>query len=62
MDEEAPKKVAEVRYPYGEQDAWGNSVDALRANLKLTPIERLRKAQRAANSISRLKRAIKRVS
>jgi hypothetical protein len=58
---EDEREVAERRQKYGEQDAWGNSVDSLRANLRLTPIERLRRLERAANSLLELKRALKRI-
>lgn len=43
-----PQVVRANPHPYGEQDAYGNSVGSLRENLKLTPIERLRRAERAA--------------
>jgi hypothetical protein len=41
-------RVAEDRALYGEQDAYGNSIANLRINLKLTPVERIRKAEQAA--------------
>lgn len=53
-------RVAEQRSPYGEQDEWGNDIAMLRANLKLTPEERLRKGQQAAESLTRLLKGIKR--
>lgn len=66
MDEsergEQTQKVAEIRSPYGEQDEWGNSIASLRINLKLTPLERLRKAEQAARSVQELRRALKRTS
>lgn len=52
-----PDRVAEIRTPYGEQDEWGNSIADLRANLKLTPLERLRKAEAAAKGLEELLRA-----
>jgi hypothetical protein len=54
---EEGRKVEEERSRYGEQDAWGNSVDAIRANLRLPPIERLRRASQAARSLARLRNA-----
>jgi len=57
MDES--DKVREAPSPYGEQDAYGNSVDSLRLNLKLTPLERLIKAETAAKGLLRLKHALK---
>ena len=52
-------KVAEQRALNGEQDAWGNSIANLRINLKLTPIERILKAERAARGLAELKSALK---
>lgn len=49
----ATDRVAETRNPYGEQDAWGNSIGSLRANLRLTPLERLRKADRFAEFVKK---------
>ncbi|MBS1716092.1 MAG: hypothetical protein JST30_17325 [Armatimonadetes bacterium] len=60
-DDDDVGEVREAKHPYGEQDAWGNSVDSLRANLKLTPTERLRKAERAARAALRLRNAAKRI-
>gem|GEM_PF-4159562 len=54
-------RVRETKTMYGEQDAWGNSVASLRANLLLSPIERLRKAERAARSLLELRNALKRI-
>lgn len=51
--------VREEKSPYGEQDAWGNSVDSLRLNLKLTPLERLRRAEHAAKEVIKLRNALR---
>lgn len=58
-----PKRdeVAEKRAKYGEQDEWGNDVATLRANLRLTPTQRILKAQRAAESLQELRRALRRI-
>ena len=61
MEDKTPT-VHETRSQYGEQDAWGNSIDSLRINLKLTHLERLIKADRAAKSLHLLKNALKRTS
>lgn len=55
-----PKVVRENPHPYGEQDAYGNSISALRANLKLTPVERLRKAERQLKEAMELRDALRR--
>lgn len=55
-------QVRETRRDYGEQDEWGNSIASLRANLKLTPLERLRKAENAARSLRELRDALKRTN
>jgi len=52
-----PERVAETRNPYGEQDEWGNSIADLRANLKLTPLERLRKAERFSRFVKKYRGA-----
>ena len=39
---------------YGEQDHWGNDVSALRSNLKCSPVDRLRRAERGAKGILNL--------
>ncbi len=57
MGNEDEGKVAEARAKCGEQDAWGNSVAALRANLKLTPLERLRRLERAARFVEKYRGA-----
>jgi hypothetical protein len=59
MAEEAPKVVKEDRAKYGEQDEWGNSIASLRNNLKLTPLERLIKADRDLKSLNKLRNALK---
>jgi len=46
-------RAKESRREYGEQDAYGNSIDNLRANLKLTPIERIRKAEAMARFVAK---------
>lgn len=48
-------EVREERSPYGEQDAWGNSVDALRANLKLSYLERLRRGEAHSKDVEKLR-------
>lgn len=58
-DDSEPQVVHESPRDYGEQDAWGNSIGSLRLNLKLTPLERLRKAEAASRSLHNLKHAIK---
>jgi hypothetical protein len=55
------KGAKEQRRDYGEQDEWGNSIASLRANLKLTPIERIRKAEQSQRELNRLLNAIKRI-
>jgi hypothetical protein len=55
------KRANEQRRDYGEQDEWGNSIASLRANLKLTPIERIRKAEQSQRELNRLLNAIKRI-
>ena len=64
MAEEAqePKadRVAESRALYGEQDEWGNSIANLRANLRLTPLERLRRAEEMARFVNKYKGAANR--
>ena len=57
-----PKRAKEERRDYGEQDEWGNSIASLRANLRLTPLERLRRAEQAHNSLRELLNALKRKS
>jgi hypothetical protein len=51
------EKLKEGHKPVGmgERDDWGNSIDALRANLKLTYEERLKKAERGARLIRKYK-------
>jgi hypothetical protein len=58
---EKPKQAKEQRRDYGEQDEWGNSIASLRANLRLTPIERIRKAEASAKAVAELRRALKRI-
>lgn len=60
-ERESDDRVAEPRSPYGDQDEWGNSIDALKANLKLTPMERLERACQAAKSMEGLVRAARRL-
>lgn len=48
-------------HPYGEQDANGIDLSLLRANLKLTPTERLQRLESAANSMQRMTRNAKRI-
>jgi hypothetical protein len=49
------RRVEEDRREYGEQDEFGNSIDNLRANLKLTPIERISKAEAMARFIAKFR-------
>jgi hypothetical protein len=51
-----PKKT-----PYGEQDENGVDWSILRANLRLTPLERLRRADAAARSLLRLRANVRRI-
>jgi hypothetical protein len=54
MREDLPeRRVEDTRWPYGEQDAYGNSIANLRENLKLTPVERIRKAERFAKMVAK---------
>lgn len=53
-------EVHEDRAKYGEQDAWGNSIGSLRLNLKMTPIERLRKAESFARFAEKYRGAARR--
>jgi hypothetical protein len=50
-----PKRAKEERRDYGEQDEWGNSIASLRANLKLTPLERIRKAEAFARFVFKIR-------
>lgn len=45
------------KYPFGEQDEHGTDLSQLRANLRLTPEERLAKHDRFAASVLELMRA-----
>jgi hypothetical protein len=60
-ERDEPEVVRERRNPYAEEyDDWGNSITHLRANLKLTPRQRLERAQASAGSLLELKkRALK---
>ncbi|MEO7453292.1 MAG: hypothetical protein ABIV13_00840 [Fimbriimonadales bacterium] len=49
------KRAKEERRDYGEQDEWGNSIASLRANLRLTPLERIRKAEAFARSVFKIR-------
>jgi hypothetical protein len=53
QDSENNNVVRETVTPYEAQDAWGNSIASLRANLRLTPLERLRKAEQLAQFVSK---------
>ena len=57
--ERKEREVHEDRKPYGEQDAWGNDIGSLRLNLRLTPLERLVKADAATKNLYALKNALK---
>lgn len=54
---EKPVRGREQRRDYGEQDAWGNSIGSLRLNLKLTPIERIRRAEEMARFVAKYRGA-----
>ena len=43
--------------PYGEQGESGIDIEQLRANLKLTPTERMEKAQKAIRFFEEVRRA-----
>lgn len=60
MTEKERAEQMELMEKSNEQDAYGNNLASLRANLKRTPTERLLRAQSAARSWIRLKNAIKR--
>jgi hypothetical protein len=47
--------------PYGEQDENGVDWSILRANLRLTPLERLRRADAAAQALLRLRANVRRI-
>ncbi len=49
-------------HPYGEQDANGIDLSLLRENLKLTPTQRLRRLESAANSMQRMVRSARRTT
>jgi len=55
-----PFEEWQKRFPYGEQDDWGNDIPMLRANLRLTRLERLVKAETDAKSLFRLTNAFRR--
>jgi hypothetical protein len=59
MADEMPKLAKEDRAKYGEQDEWGNSIASLRNNLRLTPLERLIRADRFGKSVNELLHALK---
>ncbi|MBC7527795.1 MAG: hypothetical protein H7308_09615 [Chthonomonadaceae bacterium] len=44
-------------HPYGDQDENGVDFSRLRANLKLTPTERVEKRRRAARGVKEMKNA-----
>jgi|GEM_PF-2717381 len=46
--------------PYGEQGESGFDIEQLRANLRLTPTERMEKAQKAIRFFEEVRRAGKR--
>jgi hypothetical protein len=48
--------------PYGEQDENGVDVSLIRANLKLTPTERLRQGQRMQRQAMRLRKYARRIA
>jgi hypothetical protein len=55
------KKLADPHY-FGEQDENGVDVSLIRENLKLSPVERLRKAHRIAQSLKRLRENTRRLA
>jgi hypothetical protein len=48
--------------PYGEQDDNGVDVSLIRANLKLTPTQRLRQADRETTALLRMRRHARRIA
>ncbi|MHB2016901.1 MAG: hypothetical protein ACYCW6_08165 [Candidatus Xenobia bacterium] len=59
-DDYTPGEEAQIRaltQGYGDQSASGVDLSLLRANLRLTPLERLRKLQANARFLERLKNA-----
>jgi hypothetical protein len=54
------KKLANPRY-YGEQDENGVDLSLIRENLKLSPLERLRKADRASRALQEMRKRVRRI-
>ena len=55
MSEQKPEQPAPRFKPFPEQDENGVDLSLIRENLRLTPIERLRKADRAWRDMLRLR-------
>jgi hypothetical protein len=54
------KKLADPHY-YGEQDENGVDLSLIRENLKLSPLERLRKMNRISQSLESLRQRVGRI-
>ena len=54
------KKLADPHY-YGEQDENGVDLSLIRENLKLSPLQRLRKGDRLSRSLQALRNRVRRV-
>ncbi|HEY4330455.1 MAG TPA: hypothetical protein VGN88_12020, partial [Phycisphaerae bacterium] len=55
------KKLADPHY-YGEQDKNGVDLSLIRENLKLTPLERVRRGSRISKSLREMKARVTRIS
>jgi hypothetical protein len=55
------KKLADPKY-YGEQDENGVDLSIIRENLKLTPLERVRRADQAHQALRELRKRVRRLS
>jgi hypothetical protein len=54
------KKLADPKY-YGEQDENGVDLSLIRSNLKLSPVERVRRGYRAAVGLRSLRARVQRI-
>jgi hypothetical protein len=54
------KKLADPHY-YGEQDENGVDLSLIRENLKLSPLERVRRRHRAAMGLLQLRANVRRI-
>ena len=50
-----------IQTPYGEQDGNGVDISLIRANLRLSPTERLRRADRQARALLKLRQHARRI-